>query len=663
MATDSPQFEIGVALAGAISAGAYSAGVFDFLCEALAEWQMAKDDEAEKAPQHSVCIKVMSGASAGAITAAVGVIALSKGLRPSFVPGKPAYRYNFPELYDGWVVKPDLASAAGKNDLLSLEDIPNPNDAQDKRVLLSILNALCLDDIAKAALSQTAPVPETPYPWIGKPLHLFFMITNLRGVPYEVGFHGNGSDKATHVMMTHGDRAHFAVTELGSGTSENQWCQQDPSLPLQRRALNVPGAPDWRPLVFAGLASGAFPIGLSARHIEEVVANYGARNWPSLQLTGQHKPVPVFPTGFSTGVGAVLKYTAPDGGMINNEPFEYAHSGILQSPGEPNPRAADEAVRAVIMIDPFPEPPDFELDEMKAADGSLTRIPGLLITALKNQARFKPEEIVAAMDPEIYSRYLVAPKRSDQDDPMSSKPLATALLGGFGGFLDRSFREHDYQLGRRNCQQFLQEHFAVGLNNPIAVAAQAAAVNQQFDKNHQHVRVIPLFGTAYPPIDLPEWPRIDYARLQAIETRIRGRADAVVSELAREKSGSFSLRMAIKALWASFVRSRALDWIHWMLLSELIRCDQMKGYENISDGARAIAVALCDKKYDYWSAQSLEKMKPDEGLKGAMEKLAKGPLKIWEGKVGDIDCYCWDDRRPGWVARNLPGLQGEVVIG
>ena len=26
---------------------------------------------------------------------------------------------------------------------------------------------------------------------------------------------------------------------------------------------------------------------------------------------------------------------------------------------------------------------------------------------------------------------------------------------GFGGFLDRSFREHDYQLGRRNCQRLL----------------------------------------------------------------------------------------------------------------------------------------------------------------------------------------------------------------
>ena len=35
-------FNIGLAMAGAASAGAYTAGVFDFLVEALNEWQKAK---------------------------------------------------------------------------------------------------------------------------------------------------------------------------------------------------------------------------------------------------------------------------------------------------------------------------------------------------------------------------------------------------------------------------------------------------------------------------------------------------------------------------------------------------------------------------------------------------------------------------------------------
>ena len=40
-----------------------------------------------------------------------------------------------------------------------------------------------------------------------------------------------------------------------------------------------------------------------------------------------------------------------------------------------------------------------------------------------------------------------------------------ASLGAFGGFLDRKFRERDYQFGRRNCQRFLQVHFLLPRDN------------------------------------------------------------------------------------------------------------------------------------------------------------------------------------------------------
>jgi hypothetical protein len=38
------EFKVAINMAGAISAGAYTAGVLDFLTEALEEWQKAKDD-------------------------------------------------------------------------------------------------------------------------------------------------------------------------------------------------------------------------------------------------------------------------------------------------------------------------------------------------------------------------------------------------------------------------------------------------------------------------------------------------------------------------------------------------------------------------------------------------------------------------------------------
>jgi hypothetical protein len=39
------------------------------------------------------------------------------------------------------------------------------------------------------------------------------------------------------------------------------------------------------------------------------------------------------------------------------------------------------------------------------------------------------------------------------------KALQCATLAAFGGFFARGFRAHDYELGRRNCQKFLLDHF------------------------------------------------------------------------------------------------------------------------------------------------------------------------------------------------------------
>jgi predicted acylesterase/phospholipase RssA len=68
------RFEIGLTMAGAISAGAYTAGVIDFLVEALDAWDAAKSAAqagGPAVPGHAVSLRVMSGASAGAIVAAI----------------------------------------------------------------------------------------------------------------------------------------------------------------------------------------------------------------------------------------------------------------------------------------------------------------------------------------------------------------------------------------------------------------------------------------------------------------------------------------------------------------------------------------------------------------------------------------------------------------
>src|SRR5580704_16318080 len=82
----SNEFKIGINMAGAVSAGAYTAGVLDFLMEALEEWQKAK--EALRAsiqnpapgasptvvPLHDVKIEIFTGASAGGMCAAISSV-------------------------------------------------------------------------------------------------------------------------------------------------------------------------------------------------------------------------------------------------------------------------------------------------------------------------------------------------------------------------------------------------------------------------------------------------------------------------------------------------------------------------------------------------------------------------------------------------------------
>ena len=67
--SERPVFELGLVMAGAISAGAYTAGVMDFLIEALDAYYAARDKPDWAGPRHDVRVPVLAGASAGGASA------------------------------------------------------------------------------------------------------------------------------------------------------------------------------------------------------------------------------------------------------------------------------------------------------------------------------------------------------------------------------------------------------------------------------------------------------------------------------------------------------------------------------------------------------------------------------------------------------------------
>jgi predicted acylesterase/phospholipase RssA len=109
-------FRIAINMAGAISAGAYTAGVLDFLVEALDAWYQAKTGN-EFVPAHSVSIDVFSGASAGGMCAAISAILLQDEFDHIADTSKAGTSNR---LYESWVNMIDIRR------LLETKDLRNP---------------------------------------------------------------------------------------------------------------------------------------------------------------------------------------------------------------------------------------------------------------------------------------------------------------------------------------------------------------------------------------------------------------------------------------------------------------------------------------------------------------------------------------------------------
>jgi Patatin-like phospholipase len=665
MADNKNVYEIGLAMAGAISAGAYSAGVVDFLFQALHEWQLAKRDEPDNVPNHSVCIRAAAGASAGSITAALAAVAVAGGLRPEKVaePKKDEqpYRCVLPALYKAWVTMPDMASPhANTPDLLST------NDLEGGVSLQSILNAQILDALTDEALELPTPQEGTllgpayggePLPYLAERFHLYLTLSNMRGVPYSVVFGGAGA-VGGHYMMSHGDRAHYVLEGIGTHRGENDWLGADTFDSLDIKTVPQAGKKrdsdeQWQQYGRTALASAAFPLGLAARHIKSNVSKYRNRAWPGLSTYGK-----VFGPSFPAAVEekGEFGFMSVDGGLIDNEPFEYVRRAIMPKGRDHNERNEARVTGAVLMVDPFPEPPVFPLkDPVEASifDVALTMFP-----MLKNQVRFKPEELAAALDNTIYSRWMIAPSRTVKDLPNDKDEryaIATGLLGGFGGFLDESFRAHDYQLGRRNCQKFLKDIFSV-VEDHSFVKDWPPGVAGRFRfhdcSGKYYCPVVPLVGTAALEVPAPNWPRIDETRLAEIERRIKQRAGYVVPRLVKNKVGRGLLRLA----WR-FGNKLVMMRVHRPIEADLIRRDQFASEtSDYTTEARAVLAELKTSGYVYRTLDGLDQaIYLDKAqIKAALVELDKTPNLLWSGWVNDQECWALKARRPGWLERNNP---------
>jgi hypothetical protein len=533
-----PTFELGLVLAGAISAGAYAAGVIDFLIEALDAWYPTR---APGGPCHDFKLRVVTGASAGAMTAAIAAASLGKDTVPvRDVDNPPEGVRN--RLFDAWVRRVDI------KDMLALSDL----DSAPK--VVSLLNSLTLKTIADDAL-DAGPALKQRF-WLDDPIAVYLTIVSLRGIPYE--FHFAGPRGSTwYQMLCHADRLKFSLGRGGKRLEDA--FALDPA---------KPGDTNWKALANGALASGAFPVGLQPRFVNRPFADY-AELFPPY--------APSFPPRDAAEEKAGYTTLCVDGGLMNNEPLELARRYLADDGC--NPRRGTEAHRAVIMVDPFPNVISFPLDY--PPEDRLIKVVPTILSALINQARFKEDELRLAEDPNTYSRFLISPSR-DRNNEWIEPAMASAILGGFGGFLAEDNRKHDFQLGRRNCQRFLQNHFCLPETNPLfrfwtdpASRAQHYAkavdgtpdvytepVNGEdravLDKDGRPVRmlpIVPLVGATREEVPLrapPSAASVDLDRLgKMLDARIAAVGRTLIDHGAAEIFGNALVRTAAK---------KYLDW-------------------------------------------------------------------------------------------------------
>jgi len=450
----SKTFNLGITMAGAVSAGAYTAGFMDYLIEVLNKWEEHKitirkklqnqeplTEFEKKIPLHDISIEALGGASAGGMVSMITALACYKTFEPVDTPTDQVTG-NF--LYDSWVllnddIEKDISTF---EKMLSTEDLENNNEG-----IPSLLNSKSIDLIADKVFqffednSSGDIIPS----YISKDLRILLTLCSLRGIPFELNFENFSSANFPHVpghrMNEHMIVAHFKLSYKN---------QVDKDLYLNFNPFNKKS----RDLLkLCTKATGAFPLGLAARNFEGVLTKNYIKNCILRNLEIPEKD------------SVEIKLTEPSfdftciDGTINNEPY----SEIVQVLESKRPEEdAKRPMSGVIMVDPFPN--FYNQDEPGEVENPITsslfqnniwKVIPKAYTTLREQVRVKHSGSFY----KDYLRLLIFPVKWEQIGVLKDHPpISCASLGGFGGFLNREFRKHDFFLGRDNAKNFLRAY-------------------------------------------------------------------------------------------------------------------------------------------------------------------------------------------------------------
>ena len=563
-------FEVGLVLAGTVSAGAYTAGVLDLLIEALDTWYLAKQ-QGGAVPPHDVRLKIAAGASGGGSCAAILARALPFAwphVHAGMGENDPAIARN--PFYDVWVNSLDISGFTDTGDLAVAGDA------------FSILNTGPIDQAGRTIVDMTG-WPAHPFgtgarPYVENPFPTVVKLSNIQCVPYrltfDLPFDLPQVAPLEQFFVRNSDFARFDCDvsveqdlDFGAGRGDAFQLQQgqsgDPFASLQQFAEY-------------GIGTGAFPFAFRPRRLTRPARHYRCRVAVVPREGGESGQVmqlaPAWPWMRNINqADGICSFDCTDGGMFNNEPLELVRTHLAGWCAH-NKRDPRVAKRAVVLIDPLV---GFGGIAAGLERASLPSQAGAILGALIGESRYRTADLLLLANEDVFSRFLVRPeRRGDALDAtrtinrIGDDALAGAGMEAFLGFLSRAFRRHDYLLGRHNAWRFLRDDFVMHRDNPLFKDWGGLKTDRRFTVDGgTYLPVIPLLGRLEDPQAEPQpaWPRpLKRAELKAIERKLHDRFDAVIAAIRNGSAGSLGPFVVLIALLqgaGAGCASRAIaDW-------------------------------------------------------------------------------------------------------
>jgi len=538
-------FHLGLCLAGAVSAGAYTAGVVDYLFEALDKWQKRKNENLPDTPSHNVVIDVIGGASAGGMTAIITAAALHNEIKPVKFPGNDEEIFaEQPQnkFYHSWV---DLLD----KDMFSL--MLDTSDVSKDSEVYSLINAEFIDKVADKVVGVDVSNLKSLPSYVSNELKIFTTLTNLEGFPYEISYQGN-TTLNKYYMAIHND---YACFQLNKNEAE-----KDGWMPLDfKTGKNVNTAKD------AAMATGAFPVGLKSRKLSRSADDVNALKW-----LADVDPVK----------GPEYITQNIDGGTINNEPFEKVRDVLKETTSQDDPKVYNDPDlfnNTILFVDPFPseKPGKFKIDL------SLFKTIGYTLNALIGQGRTKTGIISTALNTNLVGQFMIAPSRrrptisGEEEAVQGEKAIACGAFDGFSGFINKEFRVHDYFLGRFNCEIMLRNYFIIPESslskNDIFRDGYQGIDRSKFcviQDEKKYYPIIPIFEERRDEFPIPEfssgsnWPVIRNKEIEEFDPQLRKRAQAILLNIVKLNPRSkFWLRIGTRVILNRMLSNTAMNTI------------------------------------------------------------------------------------------------------